>query len=40
MLRRAYPSKGAFVAFVGMVSSHALVRRAVAAFRRLAAFPS
>ncbi len=35
-----YPSKGDFVAFVGLVSSRAFVRRAVAAFRRLATFPS
>ena len=35
-----YPTKGDFVAFVGLVSSRAFVRRAVAAFRALAAFPS
>ena len=35
-----YPSKGDFVAFVGLVTSRAFVRRAVAAFRALAAFPS
>jgi Peptidase family M28 len=35
-----YPTKGDFVAFVGLTSSRALVRRAVAAFRALAPFPS
>ena len=35
-----YPTKGDFVAFVGLVSSRAFVRRAVAAFRALAPFPS
>jgi Peptidase family M28 len=35
-----YPGRGDFVAFVGLVSSRAFVRRAVAAFRALAAFPS
>jgi len=35
-----YPTKGDFVAFVGLVSSRAFVRRTVAAFRALALFPS
>jgi hypothetical protein len=35
-----YPDRGDFVAFVGLTSSRALVRRTVAAFRALAAFPS
>ena len=35
-----YPTRGDFVAFVGLVSSRALVRRTVAAFRALAPFPS
>jgi hypothetical protein len=35
-----YPGRGDFVAFVGLVSSRALVRRTVAAFRALAPFPS
>ena len=35
-----YPSAGDFVAFVGDVSSRALVRRAVASFRASARFPS
>src|ERR687893_1866612 len=35
-----YPTKGDFVAFVGLVSSRAFVRRAVAAFWALAPFPS
>ena len=35
-----YPSTGDFVAFVGNLRSRALVRRAVAAFRANAAFPS
>jgi peptidase M28-like protein len=39
-LNLLYPSKGDFVAFVGLVSSRAFVRRTVAAFRALAPFPS
>ncbi len=35
-----YPTKGNFVAFVGLTSSRSLVRRTVAAFRALAPFPS
>jgi Zn-dependent M28 family amino/carboxypeptidase len=35
-----YPSKGDFVAFVGLVASRAFVRRTVASFRALAPFPS
>jgi hypothetical protein len=35
-----YPRRGDFVAFVGLVSSRAFVRRTVAAFRALAPFPS
>lgn len=35
-----YPSTGDFIAFVGNVSSHGLVRDAVASFRRVANFPS
>ena len=35
-----YPSTGNFVAFVGLVSSRAFVRRMVADFRAMAAFPS
>ncbi len=35
-----YPTKGNFVAFVGLTSSRHLVRRAVAAFRSVAPFPS
>jgi Zn-dependent M28 family amino/carboxypeptidase len=35
-----YPGRGDFVAFVGLVSSRAFVRRAVAAFRASAPFPS
>lgn len=35
-----YPSRGDFVGFVGNLGSRALVRRAIAAFRRSAAFPS
>ena len=35
-----YPSRGDFVAFVGLISSRAFVRRTVAAFRALAPFPS
>ncbi len=35
-----YPGRGDFVAFVGLVSSRAFVRRAVAAFRALVPFPS
>jgi Peptidase family M28 len=35
-----YPDRGDFIAFVGNTASRALVRRAVASFRRHAAFPS
>ena len=35
-----YPTTGNFVAFVGLTSSRPLVRRAVASFRTLVAFPS
>ncbi len=35
-----YPTTGNFVAFVGLTSSRALVRRAVASFRALVPFPS
>jgi hypothetical protein len=35
-----YPTKGDFVAFVGLVSSRAFVRRTAVAFRALAPFPS
>jgi hypothetical protein len=35
-----YPSQGNFIAFVGNVSSRALVRRCVKTFRAAAAFPS
>ena len=35
-----YPDTGDFIGFVGNLGSRALVRRAVAAFRRHAAFPS
>ena len=35
-----YPRRGDFVAFVGLVSSRAFVRRTVASFRALAPFPS
>jgi hypothetical protein len=35
-----YPAKGNFVAFVGLTSSRAFVRRTVAAFRAVAPFPS
>jgi len=35
-----YPTKGNFVAFVGLTSSRALVRRTVASFRALVPFPS
>ncbi|HEX8257063.1 MAG TPA: M28 family peptidase [Allosphingosinicella sp.] len=35
-----YPHKGDFVAFVGLTSSRAFVRKAVASFRAHAAFPS
>ncbi|HEX8239577.1 MAG TPA: M28 family peptidase [Allosphingosinicella sp.] len=35
-----YPDKGDFVAFVGLVSSRAFVRKTVAAFREQAPFPS
>jgi hypothetical protein len=35
-----YPTTGNFVAFVGLTSSRSFVRRAVASFRALAAFPS
>jgi hypothetical protein len=35
-----YPSEGNFVGFVGNLGSRALVRRAIGAFRRHAAFPS
>jgi Zn-dependent M28 family amino/carboxypeptidase len=35
-----YPDTGDFVAFVGNLGSRALVRRAIASFRRHAAFPS
>jgi hypothetical protein len=35
-----YPTKGDFVAFVGLTSSRALVRAMVASFRALAPFPS
>ena len=35
-----YPSKGNFVAFVGLTSSRALVRRTVESFRGLVPFPS
>ncbi len=39
-LSRYYPSTGNFIGFVGNVQSAALVRQAVAAFRRHAKFPS
>lgn len=35
-----YPSRGNFIGFVGNVASRGLVRRAVASFRKNAAFPS
>lgn len=35
-----YPSKGNFIGFVGDLSSHALVRQAVASFRAATQFPS
>jgi len=35
-----YPERGNFVAFVGDIGSRALVRRAIAAFRESARFPS
>jgi hypothetical protein len=35
-----YPSQGNFVGFVGNLGSRGLVRRAIGAFRRAAAFPS
>jgi hypothetical protein len=35
-----YPTTGNFVAFVGLTSSRSFVRRTVASFRALAAFPS
>jgi len=35
-----YPSQGNFIAFVGNVGSHSLVRRCVRLFRERAAFPS
>lgn len=35
-----YPDRGDFIAFVGDLGSRALVRRAIAAFRKHAAFPS
>ncbi|HLM42183.1 MAG TPA: M28 family peptidase [Microvirga sp.] len=35
-----YPNKGNFIAFVGLTSSRALVRRMVGSFRDLAPFPS
>jgi len=35
-----YPAEGNFVGFVGNLSSRALVRRAIGAFRKQAAFPS
>jgi hypothetical protein len=38
--RYFYPDTGNFVGFVGNLGSHRLVRRAVAAFRDAAAFPS
>ncbi|HEX7287817.1 MAG TPA: M28 family peptidase [Candidatus Angelobacter sp.] len=38
--KRLYPSKGNFIAFVGDLSSHALVRQAVGAFRATNSLPS
>lgn len=38
--RSFYPSKGNFIAFVGDLSSHALVRQAVGSFRAASRFPS
>jgi Zn-dependent M28 family amino/carboxypeptidase len=35
-----YPSKGNFIAFIGDLSSHALVRQAVGSFRAATQFPS
>src|SRR5262249_31227120 len=35
-----YPSKGNFIAFVGDLASHALVRDALGSFRSAARFPS
>jgi hypothetical protein len=35
-----YPTKGNFIAFVGLTSSRAFVRRTVGSFRQLVAFPS
>jgi hypothetical protein len=35
-----YPSRGNFVAFVGIVASRALVKSSIASFRRAVAFPS
>lgn len=35
-----YPSRGDFIAFVGDISSRALVRRSIAAFREVATLPS
>jgi Zn-dependent M28 family amino/carboxypeptidase len=40
LLSLAYPDRGDFVAFVGNLSSRALVRRAIDVFRRHASFPS
>lgn len=40
LLDLAYPDRGDFVTFVGNLASRALVRRAIAAFREHAAFPS
>jgi Zn-dependent M28 family amino/carboxypeptidase len=39
-LNLRYPDTGNFVAFVGMTSSRAFVRKTVGAFRAVAAFPS
>lgn len=39
-LRFFYPDRGDFIAFVGDFGARALVRRAIGAFRRHAAFPS
>ena len=39
-LNLLYPNTGNFVAFVGLTSSRTLVRKTVASFRAVAAFPS